>query len=138
LQVDDVDQVEAVILVCGKGGKEREVPAAPVVLDALAAYGLPPAGPVFRLAGGPYGRGKGGQPCRPDYVSNAANAYLRSVGVPASIHQLRHRFATQVYRQTRDLVLTADLLGHGSVSTTQRYANPRELHQAGANVQVAC
>lgn len=39
-------------------------------------------------------------------------------------HMLRHRFATVVYRSTRDILTLQRLLGHVSVATTQRYAAP--------------
>ena len=40
---------------------------------------------------------------------------------PWTLHGLRHRFATAVYRATRDIIVVQQLLGHASVATTQRY-----------------
>jgi integrase/recombinase XerC len=44
------------------------------------------------------------------------------LGRAYSAHCLRHTFATRLYRQTRDLHLVREALGHAGVGTTQRYA----------------
>lgn len=54
----------------------------------------------------------------PRHVAKIAGKYLP----PGSgLHSLRHRFADQVNRQTRDLRSLQVLLGHESLATTQRY-----------------
>lgn len=59
----------------------------------------------------------------PRYVSSTVGAYLRSVGVQATAHQLRHAAGTEWYRASgHDLLTTAALLRHVSVRTTQVYA----------------
>jgi len=68
---------------------------------------------------------------------------LRDVAVHAGIghvtaHQPRHTLGTQAVNRGMSLDAIAALLGHRDLSMTKVYANPRELHQAGANVQVAC
>lgn len=45
----------------------------------------------------------------------------RVLPAPFTLHTLRHRFATQVYEATSDLLTVQKLLGHSSVATTQRY-----------------
>jgi site-specific recombinase XerD len=52
-------------------------------------------------------------------------------------HQLRHTLATQAINRGMTLEAIAALLGHRSLDMTLRYANPRELHQTGAFLQVA-
>jgi site-specific recombinase XerC len=47
--------------------------------------------------------------------------YLRSVGVDATAHQLRHWFGTTVYARSKDLRLTQELMGHASRATTAIY-----------------
>ncbi|MGI5952030.1 MAG: tyrosine-type recombinase/integrase [Brooklawnia sp.] len=61
---------------------------------------------------------KQGRPVSPDYVSRRVTRHL-----PAgyTTHKLRHRFATQVYAVSQDLLATQQLLGHQSPTTTQRY-----------------
>ena len=104
------------LLVRGKGGKERLVPLAPRVRDALRRYGLPDTGPVFHRADGQPG------PNRPNLITVLSAEHLHSLGIPASLHQLRHRFATRLYQQTLDLRMVQELLGHSSPTTTALYA----------------
>lgn len=59
----------------------------------------------------------------PMHVSKLAAAALPGHW---TLHALRHRYATRVYQAERDLLITQRLLGHASVETTQRYAEPPE------------
>ncbi|MFE3167758.1 tyrosine-type recombinase/integrase [Streptomyces sp. NPDC059224] len=52
-------------------------------------------------------------------------------------HVLRHFCASSLYLRGVDLKAVQELLGHEWLSTTTRYINPRELHQAGEKLQVA-
>ncbi|GAA3661786.1 hypothetical protein GCM10022224_026660 [Nonomuraea antimicrobica] len=51
---------------------------------------------------------------------------------PFSPHVLRHTFATQLIRDGKNPILVAELLGHGSLDTTRRYALPTEADKAAA------
>jgi integrase len=113
---DVVDRGDSPVLVVrGKGNRERIVPIAPRVSDALRLHGLPDSGYVFRRQDGRPG------PNRPNTVTILAAEHLHSLGIPASLHQLRHRFATELYRDTRDLRMVQELLGHSSPTTTALY-----------------
>lgn len=110
--------------VLGKGNKERFVPLHPTAYEELQRWGLPRTGPVFtRARGGPYPAAM---------VSREANLYFDSLGIDATFHQLRHWFGTKLYRETRDLVLVKDLMGHSSIATTQGYALADTGAAAGA------
>ena len=104
----------------GKGGKERQVPVLPVVAQAVGAYVdacpmLAPGGPLFVGARG--GRLNAG-------VFQRRMRGLRArLGLPetATPHALRHSFATHLLQAGGDLRTIQELLGHASLSTTQRY-----------------
>jgi integrase/recombinase XerC len=107
---------EPVIIVMGKGRKERIVPLSPQLWRELVDYGLPRRGIVFLRRDGQRGQND------PKLVSQLANAYLKSVGVNETLHQLRHRFATQAYAVHKDLRVVQELMGHADPATTARYA----------------
>lgn len=96
--------------VTGKGGRTRSVPLHPVLRGLLDAW--PETGYIFPS---PL---RAGRPVGPDYVARRVEVALPD-GYTA--HKLRHRFATQAYRGTRDLFAVQRLLGHSNPETTQRY-----------------
>ena len=56
------------------------------------------------------------------HVSHVANRFLRRVGVPDTLHSLRHRYGTQMYAVSGfDLRLCQEFLGHSSPATTAMY-----------------
>jgi integrase len=99
-----------------KGRRERLIPASSFVLDELRLAGLPRNGYAFPRHDGAAG------PNQPWLISHLANACLREAGSAATLHALRHRFATQLYQATRDIRLVQELLGHSSPSVTAVYA----------------
>jgi integrase/recombinase XerC len=114
---------EGVILVAeGKGGGMSSVPIAPVLVPVLRR--LPPSGRLFRLTDG--------RPMAPHNVSHWCNNYLHDMGISHTLHQLRHRFGTQVYRATRDLRVTQELMRHQSPVPTAGYTwvSPGNLSDA--------
>ncbi len=109
--LDELD--EPLLLLHGKGGKSRYVPLHPLALAGLREWGMPDSGPLFVDDGGAQLTGA--------QVSQRANHVLRKLRVP-SLHKWRHRFATELYRQTGDLLLVRDILGHSSVAVSEIYA----------------
>jgi integrase/recombinase XerC len=53
-------------------------------------------------------------------------------------HRLRHTYGTELAAAGIDLLALRQLMGHASPETTAGYVNPRELHQTGEKLQVAC
>lgn len=100
-----------------KGRYERVVPMCPFVVTELRLVGLPRSGYVFRRADGRPG------PNAPHQISHLVNRHLKDCGTDATLHQLRHRFATQAYRTSgKDLRAVQELLGHRDPATTAGYA----------------
>ncbi len=109
------------MMVKGKGGKDRLVPVLPVVGEAVADYlahcprDLPEDGPLFI--------GARGKRIDPAIVQKRMRAIRAQLGLPAEAtpHALRHSFATHLLAGGGDLRTIQELLGHASLSTTQRY-----------------
>lgn len=111
----------ALLTITGKGDKQRIVPLLPVVGEAVAAYlGCCP----YRLApDGPLFVGSRGGQLNPRQVQGVMAQLRTRLGLPetATPHALRHSFATHLLAGGGDLRSIQELLGHASLSTTQRY-----------------
>ncbi|HTR84394.1 MAG TPA: tyrosine recombinase XerC [Reyranella sp.] len=113
------------LTVTGKGNKTRLVPLLPQALEALAAYR--DACP-FMAALGPndtFFLGARGGPLDPAIVQKRVREIRLALGLPDSVtpHALRHSFATHLLGAGGDLRTIQELLGHASLSTTQRYTD---------------
>lgn len=114
-----------VIRVLGKGGKERLVVfgehAGNAVRDYLAALGLDGEA----TADSPLFRNQRGGRLTSRSVERMVAAYVVKAQLPATTtpHTLRHSFATHLLANGADLRLIQELLGHSSLSTTQRYTH---------------
>jgi integrase/recombinase XerD len=125
LDVDDVDLAEGVVLLRGKGGKQRLVPLGTYGREAVDAYlvrGRPPLAVNGR--GGPalFVNHRGGRLSRQTaWATLRAAAARAGVVVTVSPHTLRHSFATHLLDGGADVRVVQELLGHASVTTTQIY-----------------
>ena len=107
--------------IVGKGQKERLVPILPVVRKAIETYTrLCPHSPG---TGGPLFLGARGKRLNPAVARKVLQTARRGLGLPetATPHALRHSFATHLLAGGGDLRTIQELLGHASLSTTQRY-----------------
>jgi integrase/recombinase XerC len=117
-----------IMRITGKGNKQRLVPLLPVVVDAMARYldacpyAPPPDGPLFL--------GARGKRLNAGVVQRNMRTLRRQLGLPESAtpHALRHSFATHLLGAGGDLRTIQELLGHASLSTTQRYTAVDSQH----------
>ena len=107
--------------ILGKGGKTRLVPLLPVIREAIETY----------LRQCPYVlekndvlfRGARGGPVQPAVIQRAMRVMRGALDLPktATPHAMRHSFATHLLGNGGDLRTIQELLGHASLSTTQKY-----------------
>ena len=116
--------------VLGKGAKERLVPLLPAVRAALAAWLHVHPRPV---GGTPLFVGRKGGRLNPGVAQRTMRDYRRGAGLPAHAtpHALRHSFATHLLAGGADLRSIQELLGHASLSTTQRYTSVNDAALKG-------
>jgi integrase/recombinase XerC len=129
LNLADIDRNEQMLRVRGKGNKERIVPYGDKAEQALQAY-APVREDHLR---------KGGSRCDPQAlflnhlgmrltqrsVGRIVKKYVRLINVSWDLHphSMRHAFATHLLADGADLRAIQELLGHSSLSTTQRYTH---------------
>ncbi len=127
LNVFDVDFSSGALRVSGKGRRERIVPVGEKALNRIQAYrdrlfartgiGMAVDGPLY------LNKNKGR--LSPRSVARILEALIRkcSLAVPISPHGIRHSFATHMLDAGADLRTVQELLGHKSLSTTQKYTH---------------
>lgn len=127
LNLDDLDASARTARVRGKGGKERVVPLGRKAWAALEGY--------LRVRGA-FAAGKAREPralflnrrggrLSTRWVAKSLERYARLCGLRRRVHPhaLRHSFATHLLDNGADLRSIQELLGHSSISTTQRYTD---------------
>ena len=130
--VTDLDFTEEVLTVRGKGKKERLVPVGRPAIEAVRCW-LPER---LHLIEQRAGRGRGvekealflngrGSRLTTRSVERLVKAYGERAGISQTVtpHALRHSFATHLLEMGADLRSVQELLGHASLSTTQRYTH---------------
>ena len=120
LKVADVDMARMQVKVTGKGGKDRYVPLAQRSKQLLALY-LNKHAPIKWLFMGKVIKG----PIPGGTVQKAFKAALKQtdIGKPATIHTLRHSYATHLLENGIDIRIIQAALGHKHPSTTMVYAH---------------
>jgi integrase/recombinase XerC len=129
LDLDDVKFDRRLVSVIGKGNRERVVPVGRTALRALRRYLDATGGLRKRVWGGeesgPLFMNHRGGRLTTRSVARVIKKYVRACGLTSDIspHALRHTFATHLLEGGADLRSVQELLGHASLSTTQRYTH---------------
>jgi integrase/recombinase XerC len=124
LNLSDLDIAGRLIRVMGKGKKERLVPPGSKAAEALSNYlalrqaeAAPEEEALFL--------GRGGRRLGQRSIRRMVRKYSLATGLPGKVspHTLRHSFATHLLQGGADLRVIQELLGHSSLSTTQKYTH---------------
>lgn len=127
LSLDDVDLRARVIRVMGKGRKERLCPLNPQAIEAIRAW-LERRGELLARPGDDadpsalFLNYRGGR-LRARSVARHLDRYVKQAALKRNVspHALRHSFATHLLGSGMDVRSIQELLGHASLSTTQKY-----------------
>jgi integrase/recombinase XerC len=113
------------LAITGKGNKTRLVPLLPQALEALGAYRDACPWLAARGPGEAFFVGARGGALDPAIVQKRVRDIRRGLGLAETVtpHALRHSFATHLLGAGGDLRTIQELLGHASLSTTQRYTD---------------
>ena len=121
LDASDIDFKEGTINITSKGGRTETVfinaALRRILSSYIRAHGISGASPLFQASGG-------NRLCARQ-VQYRISQWMRDAGIThqASVHTLRHTFATRLYRMTGDLRLVQRALGHRQVTTTEIYTH---------------
>jgi integrase/recombinase XerD len=124
LSLDDIHFRENVIIVTGKGNKERMIPFGPIARELLKNYidGARKDLLGTRISSAVFINNRGGRLSRKGIWMRFQDIEARS-GLTGKVHTLRHSFATHLLAGGADLRSVQELLGHADISTTQIYTH---------------
>lgn len=139
LDVADVDLQRSRVRVLGKGGREREAPVGEAAVDALTEYLQRTRRAAPAQGGDPIAlfRNHRGKRLSSRDARAMVEKYRRAVlgDRRVSPHTLRHSFATHLMEGGADIRAVQELLGHASLSSTQRYTHVSKGLLFGAHRQ---
>jgi integrase/recombinase XerD len=137
LAVSAVRREPPVMIVRGKGNKERAVPVGEAALDAIARYLEEARGELDKGRNSPWlFVGRPGKPMtRQGFWKNLRRYALQSGIGHVSPHTIRHSFATHLLEGGADLRAVQEMLGHEDITTTEIYTHVAgvRLHQVYAS-----
>jgi len=128
LDISDLDVKESLVRVKGKGKKERIIPVGSKALDAIKNY-LPERISLKKKSRALFLNNRGGRLTERS-IRRILLEYSRMINLKGHLspHTLRHTFATHLLHGGVDLRSIQELLGHSSLSTTQKYTHVDIVH----------
>lgn len=140
LKIGDIDLVDGSARIIGKGNKERMIFFSQSTAEAMKTYWKARGGAApHQYAFWRHDRAESEKTHQSHVNTNTIRNIVDDVAAIAGIpkgqftpHYFRHAFATRMLEQTGNLVLVKGLLGHASVTTTERYTHEaqRDLQEA--------
>ena len=130
LKVRDIDSQRMIIrVVAGKGGKDRDLPLSPTLLEILREYWRWRKPRLYLFPTRTYRR-RLDQPISDKTVWIACSEAARRAGISKRVtpHTLRHSWATHLLEAGTDLRTIQVLLGHGDLETTAQYLHLSQRH----------
>jgi len=123
LNVEDINTREGLVKVKGKGRKERIVPLGTKAAEAIRGYMTEKI--LLKKKSKTLFLNKSGTPLSERSIRRIVVKYSRLIGVSGQIgpHTIRHTFASHLLQAGADLRVIQELLGHASLSTTQKYTH---------------
>jgi integrase/recombinase XerC len=121
LNADDINTREGLVKVKGKGKKERITPVGRKALEAMKTYSIERV--LLKKKDGAFFLNRNSTRLTDRSIRRIVIKYAKAIGVNSRIgpHTLRHTFASHLLQCGADLRVIQELLGHSSLSTTQKY-----------------
>ncbi len=125
IKLSDIDHAVETITILGKGNKVRIVPVGENSFAELVSYiSIREEFLLKKMTKTPYLLlNKFGKPLTVRSVNRIVKKFARKEGMDFTPHTLRHSFATHLLENGADLLLIKEILGHASLSTTQKYTH---------------
>jgi site-specific recombinase XerD len=125
IKLADIDAARGLVTVTGKGNKVRVVPLGEVMVADLNGYLKERDSFVAeKTSRSPFlFLNRSGDRLGVRSIDRLARKFSRKTGVDFTPHTLRHSFATHLLENGADLLLIKEILGHSSLSTTQKYTH---------------
>jgi integrase/recombinase XerC len=125
IDLQDLNEGDGIVCLRGKGRKERIVPIGDLALQAIREYrkSLQPSAISHQLSAPVFLNHRGGRITTRSVARMVARYSSRLVGGAVSPHALRHSYATHLLDEGADLRSIQEMLGHTSLSTTQKYTH---------------
>ncbi|AZP05372.1 tyrosine recombinase XerC [Jeotgalibaca ciconiae] len=128
ITLEDIDFTLGVILIIGKGNKERYVPFGHFALEAMEQYlqkGREPIMMKYHKTHSTLFVNRLGDPLTTSGMEHILNTIMKKTGMTGNLHphMMRHTFATDMLNGGADMRTVQELLGHSSLSSTQIYTH---------------